>query len=227
MDSETERTRQLGCWDGPAVVSNFLPEWTSSESTPNFEPSDVYCNALIGVGFNECSDEVREFWQKTIKENYRGDEGRRRIRMAAINLAERGGLHLRLPDVLCPVLWLHVGLPMSILRLILSDTGHQGRSILSGKCSRRDQDVYRIPKCKVGASGRWCPFLELLPSRRSRACACAICQSAQVDVLSRMFLSIEITDGLGNVRNSRLHIPSHRASKFALAKSSITCCKSS
>lgn len=27
--------------------------------------------------------------------------------MAAINLAERDGLHSRLPDVRCPVLWLH------------------------------------------------------------------------------------------------------------------------
>jgi hypothetical protein len=28
--------------------------------------------------------------------------------MAAINLAERDGLHSRLSDVRCPVLWLHV-----------------------------------------------------------------------------------------------------------------------
>jgi len=33
--------------------------------------------------------------------------GRQRMRMAAINLRERDGLHGRLFDVRCPVLWLH------------------------------------------------------------------------------------------------------------------------
>ena len=36
------------------------------------------------------------------------DDGRRRARMAAINLRERDGLHGRLFDVKCPVMWLHV-----------------------------------------------------------------------------------------------------------------------
>lgn len=36
-----------------------------------------------------------------------GDEGRKRIRMAAVNLRERDGLHGRLGYVKCPVLWLH------------------------------------------------------------------------------------------------------------------------
>lgn len=108
MDSESERTRQLGCWDGPTIVSSFVNQWTTTQPTPDFEPDDVYCNALIGVGFNECSAEVSDYWRSVIKSNYRGDDGRRRIRMAAINLAERGGLHLRLSDIRCPVLWLHV-----------------------------------------------------------------------------------------------------------------------
>ena len=43
------------------------------------------------------------------------DDGRRRARMAAINLRERDGLHGRLFDVGCPVMWLHVsGLPQSV-----------------------------------------------------------------------------------------------------------------
>ncbi|KAJ5377117.1 uncharacterized protein N7496_004526 [Penicillium cataractarum] len=107
MDCESERTRQLDCWDGPAIVSGFVKQWASSEATSNFEPDDGYCDAVINIGFNQVAPEVREFWHKTIKSNYQGEEGRRRIRMAAINLAERGGLHLRLSDIQCPVLWLH------------------------------------------------------------------------------------------------------------------------
>lgn len=107
LDSETQRTRQLGCWDGPNLLSPFVNEWTANQPTPGFEPSDAFCDAIIAAGFNDCSAELHDFWSATIKKNYQGDEGRRRIRMATINLAERGGLLLRLSDVRCPVLWLH------------------------------------------------------------------------------------------------------------------------
>lgn len=107
MDSESDRSRKLNCWDGPAIVSSFVTQWAACQGDPNFEPDDNYCNALISIGFNECTEETHDFWRSTIKSTYAGEEGRRRLRMAAINLAERGGLHLRLSDVRCPVRWLH------------------------------------------------------------------------------------------------------------------------
>jgi len=108
LDYESERTRKLGCWDGPSDLTPSINEWTTTQSTPDFEPSSDYCNFLIDIGFGKnCDKSVRDFWVKTIKGNYQGDEGRRRARMAAINLRERDGLHGRLPDVKCPVLWLH------------------------------------------------------------------------------------------------------------------------
>jgi hypothetical protein len=74
-----------------------INEWTTNETTHNFEPSLDYCNFLIDIGFGQnCSEETRLFWQKTIQANYGGDDGRRRARMAAINLRERDGLHGRL-----------------------------------------------------------------------------------------------------------------------------------
>jgi hypothetical protein len=109
MDFESERTRQLGCWDGIAACTGPINEWTTNETTPNFEPSLDYCNFLIDIGFGKnCAEDMRKFWQKTIQSNYQGDDGRRRARMAAINLRERDGLHGRLWDVKCPVMWLHV-----------------------------------------------------------------------------------------------------------------------
>ncbi|RHZ69154.1 hypothetical protein CDV55_103119 [Aspergillus turcosus] len=108
LDYESERTRQLGCWNGPADLKTNIERWTTTTTTPDFEPHTEYCDFLIDIGFNkDCPKDVREFWRRTIKENYRGDDGRRRIRMAAINLAERDGLHSRLSDVTCPVMWLH------------------------------------------------------------------------------------------------------------------------
>lgn len=47
--------------------------------------------------------DFREFWDKEMKRNYRGTDGRQRARMASINLSDRDGLHNRLPDVRCPV----------------------------------------------------------------------------------------------------------------------------
>ncbi|KAF2096292.1 alpha/beta-hydrolase [Rhizodiscina lignyota] len=109
LDSESERTRMHGCWNGPKLLSEgILKEATSTKATPDFEPSTGYCDFLIDIGFGKnCPSDVRDFWRKTIKSNYQGDDGRRRIRMAGINLAERDGLHGRLSDVVCPVLWLH------------------------------------------------------------------------------------------------------------------------
>lgn len=109
MDFESERTRKLGCWDGVAACTGPIDQWTASSATSNFELDDEYCNFLIDIGFGKnCASETREFWKKTIKSNYKGDEGRRRAIMAAINLRERDGLHGRLSYVTCPVLWLHV-----------------------------------------------------------------------------------------------------------------------
>lgn len=109
LDYESERTRSLGCWDGAEACTGPINSWTTKEPTPNFEPDDDFCNFLIDLGFGkDCDSSIRDFWKKTIKSNYQGDEGRRRIRMAAINLRERDGLHGRLFDVRCPVMWLHV-----------------------------------------------------------------------------------------------------------------------
>jgi len=108
MDYESERTRKLGCWDGFEACTGPINAWTTNDNTSNFQPDLDYCNFLIDIGFGkDCSEDVRKFWQKTIQGNYQGDDGRRRARMAAINLRERDGLHGRLWDIKCPVMWLH------------------------------------------------------------------------------------------------------------------------
>ncbi|KAI7202134.1 alpha/beta-hydrolase [Hortaea werneckii] len=108
MDYESERTRKLGCWDAPTGLTPTINACTTNSATPDFEPGGDYCNFLIDTGFGkDCADEARRYWINEIKANYRGDEGRRRLRMAAINLKERDGLHSRLFDVRCPVMWLH------------------------------------------------------------------------------------------------------------------------
>ncbi|KAI9776111.1 MAG: hypothetical protein M1835_005603 [Candelina submexicana] len=108
MDYESERTRRLGCWEGIAAKTDSIDQWTTNEKTPSFKPDDGFCNVMIDIGFGkDCESSMRDFWIKTIKSNYQGDDGRRRARMAVINLRDRDGLHRRLFDVRCPVMWLH------------------------------------------------------------------------------------------------------------------------
>lgn len=108
MDYESARSVRLGCWDGAETTTGTIAMFSSLEPTPAFELPDDYCNFLIDVGLGaDCDAGSRAAWNKEMKANYQGDEGRRRARMAAINLGSRDGLHLRLGDVRCPVLWLH------------------------------------------------------------------------------------------------------------------------
>ncbi|KAI4605511.1 hypothetical protein J4E81_006848 [Alternaria sp. BMP 2799] len=112
LDYESPRSRDLGCWHAvDPLADRITGEFgtKSNEPTPDFVPSTDFCNFLIdvGLGKEDCPEDVRAFWIDEIKNNYQGDEGRRRIRMCAINLRDRDGLHMRLSDVLCPVLRLH------------------------------------------------------------------------------------------------------------------------
>ncbi|GME28058.1 putative alpha beta fold family hydrolase protein [Neofusicoccum parvum] len=108
IDFESPASISLGCWDGHAAAAGPIAFCTSPTPTPDFVPPDAYCDYLIDVGLGkDCAADARAFWTARIKENYAGDAGRRRMRTAAVNLAERDGLLGRVADVRCPVLWLH------------------------------------------------------------------------------------------------------------------------
>jgi pimeloyl-ACP methyl ester carboxylesterase len=108
MDYESQESRDLGCWDAPSDLSDLIDFLTTNHTVSTFELPQKYADFLIDIGFGKSvSDKDRDFWRKEIAHHYSGDDGRRRARMAAINLRDRDGLHGRLFDVRCPVLWLH------------------------------------------------------------------------------------------------------------------------
>ncbi|KAF4538877.1 Alpha beta hydrolase fold protein [Lasiodiplodia theobromae] len=110
IDHESPRSMELGCWDGRAVAfGGPIAFTTSATATPDFAPPDQYCDYLlsVGIGAARLSPEASRYWTARIKQNYAGDAGRRRMRTAAVNLAERDGLGARVEEVRCPVLWLH------------------------------------------------------------------------------------------------------------------------
>lgn len=109
MDSESPQSRELGCWDGPGATSGLVTLGGDFTPVHDFEPGDGYHQFLMDIGFGKSVDEkTKAFWARTIRDNYRGDVGKRRICMAATTLATRDGLHERLPYITCPVLWLQV-----------------------------------------------------------------------------------------------------------------------
>lgn len=121
MDAESPRSIDLGCWDGHAVCSPPIADWSVKPSSQDadadkFVLDDAFCTFLLDAGFGPASNtdtatdaaaHDRATWTQRLKTAYAADAGRRRARMCAINLRDRDGLHGRVPDVTCPVLWMH------------------------------------------------------------------------------------------------------------------------
>lgn len=107
MDYESEDSRSKGCWDPATMLSPFLEKWSSPIA--DFVVDDVWCGMVGSVGFGDHgTPDKSAFWTKTLQEVYRGDEGRKKAKMALLNLLTRDGLLLRLKDIKCPVHWLQV-----------------------------------------------------------------------------------------------------------------------
>lgn len=106
MDFESQRSRDLGCWDGVEVCTGLI-DGLSEPVGDDWTVDDDFCDFILSAGIGGASSpEERERWHATQKGDYRGDEGRKRLRMCSINLRDRDGLHGRLGIITCPVLWM-------------------------------------------------------------------------------------------------------------------------
>ena len=107
MDYESQRSRDLGCWDGVGFCTPAIDALAGSVGDDWVIPGELV-DAVLNEGFGEgVSPDERSFWRATHQKNYAGDAGRQRLRMSTINLRDRDGLHGRLDSVRCPVLWMH------------------------------------------------------------------------------------------------------------------------
>lgn len=106
MDFESQRSRDLGCWDGVGFCAPAIGALAEPVGDDWVIPGELV-DAVLKEGLGgDVPTEEREFWHATHQANYAGDEGRQRLRMATINLSDRDGLHNRLDGVRCPVLWM-------------------------------------------------------------------------------------------------------------------------
>ncbi|KAH6973010.1 Alpha/Beta hydrolase protein [Ilyonectria sp. MPI-CAGE-AT-0026] len=107
MDYESAASREKGCWDPKTQLISFYESWGSAEPTPDFVVDEIWRGLVASVGFgSSVTPETLAFWHATLKDVYKGDEGRKKLRVAVACLLERDGLMLRVRDIKCPVYWL-------------------------------------------------------------------------------------------------------------------------
>ncbi|KAI9148352.1 hypothetical protein HJFPF1_12183 [Paramyrothecium foliicola] len=105
MDYESAASREGGCWDPKTQLKGLLDKW--SIPTPDFVVDESWRKTVGQLGFaGALSQDELAFWDRTQQEVYNGEEGRKKLRMALLNLLHRDGLLARLGDVKCPVYWL-------------------------------------------------------------------------------------------------------------------------
>lgn len=108
MDYESERTRKLGNFNAIDTLTPPIQDLESKDPTPNFAMPNYFREFPIYTGFGQDIDKATvNFWWNEYSENYKGDDGRKRLKDATINLRDRNGLHGRSYEVRCPVLWMH------------------------------------------------------------------------------------------------------------------------
>lgn len=107
MDFESPESRERGCWDGIGFCTPAIDALSEPVEDDWVIPTELV-DAVLKEGLGEdVSSEERAFWHARYQENYRSDDGRRRLRISTINLRDRDGLHGRLDSVTCPVMWMH------------------------------------------------------------------------------------------------------------------------
>ncbi len=107
MDFESQRSRDLGCWDGIEFCTPAIDALAEPVGDDWVIPTELV-DAVLKEGLGEdIPPEERAFWHGTYQRNYTGDAGRKRVRISSINLRDRDGLRGRLDGVRCPVLRLH------------------------------------------------------------------------------------------------------------------------
>lgn len=106
MDVESQRSRDLGCWDGPGFCTPYIDAYGDPVDEDWVVPDD-FVDSTFDAALGGLSPEERLSWLEIYRKNYSGDAGRHRLRLCTVNLRDRDGLYGRLDEVAQPVLWLH------------------------------------------------------------------------------------------------------------------------
>jgi len=126
MDYESQRSRDLGCWDGIAFCTPAIDALADPVGEDWMIPGELV-DAVLQEGFgDEVPPEERAFWTEESQRNYSGDAGRERLRTISINL--RGPRRVARPPG-----------PGAVPGPV--DARHGGHGVLRGQRPGRDRAV--------------------------------------------------------------------------------------
>lgn len=75
MDSESDRSRNLGCWNAQELLTPMIKNFTAKEPTPDWEVPEALIAAQIESGFGkDCPEDRRQFWRYVERERCRWDK---------------------------------------------------------------------------------------------------------------------------------------------------------
>jgi pimeloyl-ACP methyl ester carboxylesterase len=163
MDSESQRSRDFGCWDGISFCTPAIEALAESVGDDWVIPVELV-DAVLAEGFgDDVPPKERTFWHATHQKNYVGDAGRERLRISTINLRDRDGLHGRLDRVRCPVLWLHgtadpvysVANAEDDIQLFVNSADAQLRVVEGGRHFLSASDPHEVNTATVEFINRW------------------------------------------------------------------------
>ena len=163
MDFESQRSRDLGCWNGVEFCTPAIDALAESVGDDWVIPVELV-DAVLPEGFGEdVPAEERAFWHETHQKNYAGDAGRERLRISSINLRDRDGLHGRLDSVRCPVLWMHgtadrvysVANAEAEIKLFVNSAGAELRVVEGGQHFLSATDPDDVDAATVEFINRW------------------------------------------------------------------------
>ena len=163
MDFESQRSRDLGCWDGIAFCTPAIDALAEPVGDDWVIPIELV-DAVLKEGLGEdVAPEERSFWHTTYQRNYIGDAGRQRVRVSSINLRDRDGLHGRLDGVRCPVLRMHgtkdpvysVANAEDEMRLFVNSPGAELRIVDGGQHFLSASDPEHVNPATAEFIDRW------------------------------------------------------------------------
>ncbi|KAL7814374.1 Alpha/Beta hydrolase protein [Trichoderma gracile] len=107
LDYESAASREKGCWDPATTLGPVVDSLFSTEPTPDFLIDEGLRESVVNIGFSGViTPEAADFWKATLNKVYSGDNGRKKLRGAFLNLLTRDGLLRRVQDIKCPVYWI-------------------------------------------------------------------------------------------------------------------------
>jgi microsomal epoxide hydrolase len=142
MDYESAESREKGAWDPKTLLVPFYDKWCSKVATPEFVVDDVWCGMVGSLGFGSGgTPEVVQFWTETLKQVYRGDEGRKKLKGALACLLDRDGLLRRVRDITCPVYWLQVSITVvdAVVGRLLMPVSREPKTRRTARSCRRSR----------------------------------------------------------------------------------------